>query len=341
MADAEVVTTPTPTPAESAPVSLRDLSETQYGNWLKTGELPTSKAEPEPASAAAPASPTADDTPPDAVAQVPAESAADKKGKPRHDPEARIGQMNEQRKAALERAEAAERRVAELEARSNPVTPAPTPTQPTAKLPTFAEQVKRYQAEVDYPKLADFLDAGFDDPYAACNAAQGLYIQNKQFAEREQASQALTMRQKAEANVDRTWNEGKAKYPDWDLSPLQGLTGQSAAIVAQLAFESPLSVDVLNHLSKHPSEARALAAMEPFAAAHALGKLESSLSTPSASRVATQTVSKAPEPPTRLGERHTPDAKDEVADAVASGDTGRYIELQNARDYAALKGGRR
>jgi len=339
----------TPDTPEPAPVSLQDLTDAQRDTWLKTGDLPASKVEPE-----TPHGSTDDKVPSQPEGETPpVESKSEKPlGKPRDDIRARLGQETERKKAAEARAEVAERKAADLEAKlaawPTPVAPAAAgspadATKADAKPLTHIELVRKYQGAADWPKMDDFVAAGFDDPYAAMLAAQAAYIGQKQFAERDQAESERTIREKAETNVDRTFKGLREEFPEADPSVLRDLQGQSAPIFAQLLFESPISVKLLNYFSNDPAEARRVAAMEPLAAAHALGMVESALSTAAPSRVATptKTVSSAPEPPQTLGSRHTPDAGDELDQALRDGDTGRYIEIQNTRELAAMKAGRR
>src|SRR6185295_19331999 len=102
------------------------------------------------------------ETPPPAAAK-PAEGTADKpaadskKGKPRHDPEARISQAVDRQREAERRAEEAERRARDLEART---APKPEPTKPpvAAKPDKFPNYEKYVETNPD-ASLEEWLDA--------------------------------------------------------------------------------------------------------------------------------------------------------------------------------------
>jgi len=305
---------------------LGSLSDTQRDHWLKTGDLPESKVEPQAPplkDEVAPVADSAEHAPLEAPAVEPSTEPA-KVAKPRDDIKARLGQLAEQRRIEKERADRLEAEVADLRAKVAP----PAPVAPAV--------------EPAEPKLDDFLSD--PDPYAAYARAVGKWEAKQQIAQFQAEQAQRVQRDRDIARVDAVMAEGPKKYPDWDLTPLQGhMDGPSAAYVAALIFESPLSVELLYHFSKTPAEARRLAAMEPLAAARAFGSLESQLSTPPPSRIATptKTVSTAPEPPQTLGSRHTPNAGDEVEAAILAGDTGRYIEAENRRELAKMKAGLR
>jgi hypothetical protein len=293
------------------PDVLGALTPTQRDHWRLTGELPESKVDPAPVAG----------EPLQAESDLPAtpepvepSTEPEKLGKPRSDMRARLGQEVERTKAATARAEAAERRAAELEARLQPAPQTAAPVAPTGE-----------------PTLDQFLDQ--PDPYAALSKATALWavaqFQQQQIA--EQGARAITARRQAINEA------GEAKYADWGES----LTAPDVTniplppYVMQLLHESDLSVDVLYHLSKHPAEVRALAAMEPLAAAKTIGSLETRLSGDT-SRPAAKTTSDAPRPPTTLGTKPAVPG-DDVEAAVKAGDFSRYRELANAREMAGAK----
>jgi hypothetical protein len=348
---AQVVTTETSaatTPAP-APMDLRDLSDSQRTEWLKTGDLPDAAPVAEAPATESTVPANSDDVGENHAAVAAPVETPQKPPKPRNDINARLGQLAEQRRVEADRADRAEARARDLESRLAGAAQPDVDGRaaiPVSHPPVYEELavIQRYQSEPGYPSdIAPFIEANFADPYAAQVAAQNIYINRRQQDDQRRADATATLRQQVEARVDQVWADGPKKYADWDLSPLRDLQGPSAPVFAELAFSSDLSVDLLYHFSKHPAEARALAAMEPTAAAHALGKLEHQLSTSAPSRVATptKTLSDAPEPPQTLGVRHTPNAGDEVDAAVREGDTGRYIEAENKREYARMKAGQR
>ena len=341
MSESAVIESTQPTPATSGD-ALRSMSDDQRSHWLKTGEPPTS----EPANpAATDPEPVSPDPALDATTEPVAQPT--KTGKPRTDVNARIGQMAEQKRLATERAEKAERELAELRAGQapQPTTPpntAPAPPVQTPEAPpTYLDLVKRYQTDPAWPTFEAATAAGFDDPYGATVAAQAAFIQQRQTVEREQQTAFTAARTREQQNIDKAFA---------DARQMEGFKENALDIpitptFAKTIFESDLSGQLLYYFSEHPAEGRAIAAMEPLAAARAIGKIEAGLATSSpvvtSTPAASKTVSSAPAPTTTLGARHTPGPTDEVDDAVRAGDTGRFIEAANRRDFAALKGGRR
>lgn len=326
----ETATAPIETPSKPQD-ALLSLSESQRETWLKTGDLPSTPdpetSTPEPTAETAEALPAQTEAREDATsAQPPVEEP--KTGKPRSDINARLGQLSEQKRQAIERAEAAERRAAELEAKLNG---GPTATVPDAPSPAVKGDKE--------PDLSDFTDQ--PDPLGAWTKAMVKWelAQDRKW----QAQQAEWDR--VASRVEQIKAEGSKKYPDWDerMSAPDVATITLPPDTNRLVRDSEFSVDVLYHLSTHPAEARALAAMEPLAAAKEIGKLETRLSGSSASRPAASPPSHAtppPAPPTTLGKKPA-SPSDELADALERGDTGRYIELANQRELAERKGGRR
>lgn len=347
MSDAPTAISEATTP-ETRPSSdgLYALSDDQRSHWLKTGDLPSETptesdlVDPSGEPSGEPANESADPV----VATAPAQTTP-KTPNPRTDMKARLGQLSEKTRLATERAEKAERELATL--RSAPAPQIATPAQQTAPAtttpdtPGYLDLVKRYQGDPAWPTLEAASRAGFDDPYGATMAAQAAFIQHRQGVEREQAAAHYAQRSREQDRINHGFTEAR-KIPGFKESALDFTVTPA---LAQTIFESDLSGQVLNYFSENPTEGRAIAAMEPLAAARAIGKIEAGLA-PSSSVVpstpaASKTVSSAPPPTLTLGSRHTSGPTDEVEEAVRAGDTGRFIEAANRRDFAALKEGRR
>lgn len=334
MTDAPVLDT---TPQAAAPAAgdvLSSLTAEERGAWLKTGALPgdESAADPEPAPAEPAKAAPGETRPPS----------------PRRDINARLGQLSEQKHAADARAEAAERRAADLEARlAATSTAAPASTAPPATAAP-APALRVYQTPrgpVDFASddpsviVDQFIALGYVDPYAAMNlftAKAALH-----FAESDRQTAATQARDKA--LVDDAFHEVHEKYPDWSIEKLKTPEMQYPVpmTTARLIFESPVRADVIYYFSEHPAEGRKIAAMDPLAAARALGALESTLSAAPSSAVTRKTVSSAPAPSQTLGSRHQSGAGDELDDAVKTNDVARYMEIANRRDLEARRGSRR
>jgi hypothetical protein len=336
-APAAVIETTEPLPGPSVDI-LSTLTDTQRTQWKQTGDLPTdhpahdagteTAAEPEPTT---PSEPIA----PDASAPAPPAKTA----KPRTDINARLGQMAEQKRLAVERAEKAERALETL--RTRPVAPTAPPVQPVVpapQAPAYLDLVKRYQTHPNWPTLDVAQAAGFDDPYAAMTAAQSAFIQQAQIAEHAQWSALQAKVTRENAKIAEAFDAARK---------LEGFKEEALAFpcppaLAETIFESDLSGPLLYYFSEHPTEGRAIAAMEPLAAARAVGKLEAQLSAVSSTPATSpsKTVSSAPDPMLTLGARHTASG-DDIEDAIRSNDVSRYMQLANERDLAIRKGGRR
>lgn len=342
MTDTAVIESPAAesTPAASSGDVLSSLTAEQRGAWLKTGELPGSET---PAEAAAP-----NETP----AETPAETAAKpaKTASPRHDINARLGQLSEQKRAAEARADAAERRATELEARESARSaPAPQATPVTAPAAAAQPPAPRlYQTPkgpIDFASddpnqiVQQFIALGYDDPYAAMN----LFTPKAILHFVEQDRQTHEQQTRAKDAINATFAEVNEKYPDWSANTLKrsALDFPIPATTAGMIFDSPVRADVIYYLSEHPAEGRAIAAMDLLAAARAIGALESTLSAVSSTPATRKTVSDAPPPSQILGSRHQSGAGDDLEDAVRTGDTRRYIDLANQRELAERRGARR
>jgi hypothetical protein len=340
MSDAIAVVPETPVAPDSRD-ALASLTETQRSKWLETGELPAAKTETKaaPSDEVPPVAAPADETTP--PSEPPSSESPDKPkvAKPRHDINARLGQLAEQKRLEKERADRLEAELAELK-QGKPAAPPKTDTTAQPKAPTYLELVKRYESAPEWPKLEDFVAAGFADPYQACNAAQAAFIQDQRTAEREQAAAQQSRQSRADQRIAAAFTKAR-EDAEFDESALAFDIPPS---FAETLFESDLSAELLKYFSKHPSEGRALAAMEPLAAARAVGKLEASFASAvvSSPPATPKTVSSAPPPAQTLGSRHTSKAGDELEDAIRTHDVGRYIDLENQRELAARKnGGRR
>lgn len=339
MTDTAVIESPA---AESAPTSpagdvLSSLTSEQRGAWLKTGELPGAE------TTAAPAT--------DAPAEgEPAEpSKPTKTASPRHDINARLGQLSEQKRTAEARAEAAERRVAEFEARAAAAPPATTTeakSEPVAAQPPTGQRVYQtpkgvidFSSEDPGKIVEQFIALGYDDPYAAMNwftPKAMLHFQQQDRSAQDQESRVKT-------EFEKTYAEVRAKYPDWsrDVLDTPDMNFEIPGTTIGLILDSPNRADVIYYFSEHPAEGRKIAAMGPLAAARALGALETTLSAVSSTPATRKTVSSAPAPGPILGSRHQSGAGDDLEDAARTGDTRRYIDLANQRELAERRGARR
>ncbi len=184
-----------------------------------------------------------------------------------------------------QRADAAERRAADAEARATakpvPVASAPvSETHAPAKgSSAYLQLVKDSESDPEWPKLEDYVAAGFQDPYAACNAAQAAFLQDKRLAARDQEAAEQSKHTEARERLHLSNQEGAEKYADWDAL-MQSAAGQKPlpAAVIQEIFESDSSADLRYHLLTHEDDLNALAGItDPIAAARAIGRLSARL----------------------------------------------------------------
>lgn len=347
------------TPAQTqtpAVTSVAEMSYEERSHWRNTGETPAdvaakptkeSKAESGASlnrSEVAPGAgePSESQIEPSTPVQVEDDTAKSTKTG-RTDMQARLGQETERKKAAIARAEAAERRIAELEAKGTAPAPQTASEIPVQPAPTGKLIYQSPKGPIDFTSgdeeliVQQFVDAGFKDGYAALSLHGPKAA--LQFHDAEQSAQ-----RQHRAGADRliqTVETGRERHADWDdvmASPELAAIRPSPAILHVLhSTDDPqLRADVLYHLGKNPAEVRRLAAMEPVAAAKELGKLESKLSG-APSRPATKTLSDAPPPPDLLGTKHSSGAKDDLEEAEHGGDYRRYRELRVQRMKAAAR----
>lgn len=328
-----------PTPAAvlaDSSDALAALTPAQRDQWRMTGEIPTS--EPAPSAESASAAPSDVSDPAETTAGAPVESsvesdAADeavpqtpsepkKLGNPRKDREARMFQAIERERAATARAEAAERRAAELEAKlKTPESAPPAPASDTAPGPAGK------------PKLADFLDQ--PDPYEAHAEAMAEWKADQKL---QQFRQELESRAQADAIRQRRgklFEQTVAKYPDF-AERLQDPDVYNLPIpefVWNAIEKSSASTEILHHFSERPDEARRIAALDPVAALLELGKFSAGAS---AAVPSPAPHPSAPPPPLTLGSRPS-QPEDSVTSAVAAGDFLRYKHAANRRELAGKR----
>lgn len=335
----------TPTTVESSD-TLASLTPTQREHWRLTGEVKAVET-PAPAQESDSDDETPDETPkpaepgPDeavekADAETPAPEAP-KKGNPRKDREARMFQAIEREKAAVARAEAAERKAAELEARLRPdgaAAPRP-PSQPQltgdGKFVDYDGSVWDFSGPEDN-WIDQFSAAGKPDPYASMSAVlsrrEGLRIRQELAQEQQQAA----VKERRVKLFDQT----VAKYPDFRerLQDPDVYNLQIPEYIWKALETSSASAEILHHFSERPDEARRLAGLDPVAALLELGRF--SAGPPNGTVPPRASTPSAPPPPVTLGSRPSqPD--DPVTSALSAGDFRRYKDAANRRDVAGKR----
>lgn len=199
------------------------------------------------------------------------------KGKSAQD---RIDELVRDKHAERRAREAAERRLAELEAqvRPQPKTDAPqADAEPDPSQYTYGET-----------------DPGFIRDLARFEAKQAFKAEAEQAQRRTQAQ-----------TIDQAWNERQQSFAKDTPDYFQVLDSDwvCTPVMADAIKTSDEGAAVAYHLAQHPDEARRIAGLPQLAQVRELGKLEAKLATPAAaSTPQPKTVSDAPAPhPTARG----------------------------------------
>jgi hypothetical protein len=278
---------------------------------------------------------------PEPVAATPEPAAPGKGKKPRDNPQARIAQVLEQKRLADQRAQAAEARIAALEAQLNkpvpPVAPLPGSNNGNGARP----KPKEDEVGTKYASYADFVE-----DLADWKAEQRLgkvpnvdQLVDAKLAQREQQREWQRQAAAHQARVDTA----KTTYADYqervdasDTALAEAGLALSPA-VSEAILSSDRSADLVYYLATHPDELLQLAKdARQFDASAAplirsmldarLGAVASSGSAPRASSTAKPPIKPVGASPVTPG---SDDSDDEPFDA--------YFKRMNARDRKAGK----
>lgn len=317
-------------PAPETPIDLDALSATDLQTWRMTGKGPDSTqappADPPPATAVQD-QPVSTETPPAPAAAAASEPAAPAKGA-----EARIPELLADRARERERAERAERRLAELErARTQP--PAPG-ARPAASPPAAGDPVRPDPEAFPYGTA----DPGYIEAVTDYKVAVAL-----QQVESTRAAEQAQQRLREEGRALATAFEQKAAkvreaHPDFDDVALKAPSEIPPGSPTDLwILEDAAGAEILYHLQQpaNAAERRRILALPAREQLVELVRLGDRLTAPPPAPRSTQ----APPPgPTLPSRGSTPDP---VERALAAGtddaSTGAYIEAANRRDMARLK----
>ena len=330
-------------PAESSPapttprpaVDLGSLSPEQRDEWRMTGNVPEPKAEetpdPSPSPAeSAPAPPGEQAASTDATSQAASEPAPPKKS----NADTRIKTLLAERHAERVKREAAERRLAEIEARQT--TPdakaAPSPASDGFQ-PFDAWQTEHPDGQYDDYLLDKFKHVQRSEREAEYRAA----TEQRIASERQTRVGAFLSRVDEALTANPTMRDALnpeivGLRPVDALEPGEPVTAENA--IAQEIMESAMPVKVMAHLSEHPEVLEELRSLSPAGVIRRMAKIEASLESPAVPP--TKTVSSAPALTTTLGSRPAVPG-DAVQSAIKAGDFSRYREAANAREIAAMK----
>lgn len=172
-------------------------------------------------------------------------------------------QQYNERRLAEQRAEAAEARLKDLEAKANP--PPPAPKEPELK------DYQNEKGEIDWVKFQK------DTAKFAADEAVRAY-QKTQADERAQAAQTARI---AELRVMA--DKARERHPDFDkvMTNIQGTDADKVpAFVLNYIQESESSAEIAYHLAKNPEVSQKIAKMKPILGIAELGRLEDSLVKP-------------------------------------------------------------
>jgi hypothetical protein len=306
----------------SADVSLESLSDTQLHDWRMTGNLPTTDPAPPAASPPAPAGdqPASTDASPVAASEPAKPKGAD----------ARIPELLADRAKERERAERAERRLAEIERQRQP----PVDARPAAPSAAPAGLVK--------PDPESFAYGTSDPGYVEALTDYKLAVHKAEMRaenEREQqAARAYEESQRVITAFEARRAEARAKHADFEAVAMLAPTEIQKGSAADLwVLEDEAGAEILYHLQQpnNAAERRRILALGPREQLKELVRLGDRLTADPAVARSTQ----APPPGPTLGTRSTP--ADPVERALAMGDsdegTRAYIEAENRRELARLK----
>lgn len=340
-----MATEATPT-TETSSTDLSNLSEKEMSNWRLTGDLPEPKTETPPKdSKTAPAdssaaAKTAVTEPPAKAAETPAESvtAVTEPPPPEKNAGTRVKELLSERKQLLAKIE-------DLEKRPLPAAPAKKDDAPAKPQRADVDEkgTLKYATEEAYEEARD--------NYIYERASQET---RKQLA-KEAEEQRNTERQRLVADK---WLNGmqlaRTKYADLDTvlktdekglvqhEEIKGL--KSGSILDGWLVDSEVPFDLLYHFAKTPGEVAKIQAMTPFNATRYLTKLEDKLSVPppvtpkveDGSPTVPKPNPRVPAPPTSISGKATAPT-DEIARAVAAGDTAAYFKAANDEDLQKAK----
>ncbi len=270
-----------------------------------------------------------------------AEPKADKYGgDPRKDKEAKVNRERALRGEAERKAADLEARLAALEAGK----PATTVSEPVAAPATYADMVKKYQGQSDFPRLDQFSE--FNDPYAAWQDAKAAFIQDKRLEERDQQARVQETQRRGNEAVATAHETGAAKFSDWSelMASDAAKVDLPPAVLREIysddytnSEQESLSADLIHHVLTHPDDLEMLrTAVDPIAAARLVGKLSASLvAAPSGPAQATRPVTRAkPLIKPVNGSPAAPETSDPDPETTSQADWNR---IQNAKELKARR----
>lgn len=316
--------------AESAPASdpLDALSASELQTWRETGDMPSTSPVTD-AAAASSTAPAVKDQP--ASTDAPAQAASEPAASPTPGADKRIPELLRDRAAEKDRADRAERRLAEIErARTQP----PPDARPAASSAAPAGLVE--------PSADDFpfgsADPGYVKAVAKYEAAQFIAGERATFEEGQRQARARDEAARVMQGFEERRTAAKARHADFDavamLAPTEIPQGSALDL---FILEDPSGAEVLYHLQlpANAAERTRISRLAPLDQIKEAVRLGDRLTAAEPATRSTQ----APPPPPTLSTRATPGDAAERALAMGDGDdaTGSWMAAENARDLARLK----
>lgn len=303
---------------EAAPLSLADMSETDRGEYLKTGKLPneTSSAAPDGAAKSGAASEPADKTTQDPPVK---ETRNDKRYR-------QLAEENKRLKDELGKRQAV-----------NPGSESPTPKQITKQATAEAKKeilLKDYEDYAEYEKalradIALRIREGVADALNAEREARN--TAEKQTALQKQTeTRAELYRERSEKYAETLTDEENDLKECF--SDVAGLIGDNRALfpVADVLLDSEVGPQLIKHFGNDLDGFKALLAKGANAAILEIGRLEEKVK-PAPTRTATAAKRRSAD----VGGRGS--GSDPVLAAAERGDTAEYIRLMNEREGRSRK----
>lgn len=336
---------PPPTTVESL---LSSATPEQSREWQLTGKLPT----PGDQDADSPSAPSGDQSASTDASVAASEPATPVEAKPKHkNAETRIQELLAERAAARERAEQAERRAADLEAKLAAGKDAKSSeSSPETKPPA---DWQRYAHHPDIPKSDDF------DNYEDFVTARGLFVADQRYQEREAranedraSQQRLDTLSKQIADFNQRLEQYTTEHKGFQVHPELLKIAPDFAVGAgqepgplNLAMgetvRSEHSAPLLAHFSTEEGRKDWIAIVSqptPAALLKAFAKVEARFDGQAAAPSApAKTITDAPPPPMTLGKRGASAPVDSARSSLKAGDFSSYAAQMNARELAAKR----
>ena len=206
---------------------------------------------------------------------------------------------------------------------------------PAKEAPKAPAEVKEAaQVEVK-PELKDFADVGqYVEALTAFNTKAAI----KEYETKRAKADADAATKKDEDAIRESYlgkvATAKERHSDFDAVAFNpDLPIKAGSVVDAWILDSEIGMEVLYHLGQNPQELDRINALEPFAQARELTKLELSLSEEKKPivPVGPKVISEAPPPASRVeGAKVT--TGDESRQAVIEGDVRAYIAAENEKD---------